>query len=66
MIDKAINKCFVCGLWLFETDLEQIKIPDQAGYVKKPICKRCIRDIEGRSTEAGQADNKPPKLLMEG
>ncbi len=54
----------VCKLWFIETGLEEAKVPDSAGYVTKKICKKCLKEIEERSSRLVHQE-KPKKLLME-
>ncbi len=48
-MEQAIRKCYLCDQWFIESVLEEIKVPDQAGYVKKAACKQCVKEVEERS-----------------
>lgn len=62
---ESIDQCYVCKDWYNEPSLQYIKIPDQNGYVKKPICKACLHKIEVRSSGL-ESRPKSGQLLMEG
>lgn len=52
-----LNQCFLCKGWFLEKDLKPIEIPDQAGYVQKRGCKKCLDEImagSGRQDEPQQ------------
>lgn len=64
MPEKIISLCFTCKNWFEEDALVSVKVPDQAGYITKKICKECEEGITNRSNiKIGSA--KPKKLLME-
>ena len=42
---EAIQQCYVCKEWFDEKVLLKVKVPDQTGYVEKPICPECIRKL---------------------
>ncbi len=47
---EAIQECYVCKQWFDEKALSKINVPDQgAGHVEKPICSKCIQEIQERS-----------------
>jgi hypothetical protein len=45
-----LNQCYICKTWTLEKDLDSIEIPDQAGYVQKQACKKCLSEIMAGST----------------
>ncbi len=44
-----LSQCYLCRVWHLETDLQPIEVPDQAGYVLKLGCKKCL-DMITRNT----------------
>jgi hypothetical protein len=40
-----LNQCYLCKGWYLEKNLQPVEIPDQAGYVQKRGCKRCLDEI---------------------
>ncbi len=47
---ESIQECYVCGQWYDEKALSKIKVPDQgAGHIEKPICSKCVQEIQERS-----------------
>ena len=53
----TIEQCYVCRAWLFAKVIRYANVPDQTGYVKKPVCKSCIDQIRDRSF--GTISNQP-------
>ena len=46
---ETINQCYICKSWFVELSLERAKVPDQVGYLEKPVCKECLKEIQERS-----------------
>jgi hypothetical protein len=44
-----LNQCYLCKSWHLEEGLHPIEVPDQAGYVKKLGCQKCLDQIMGQS-----------------
>jgi hypothetical protein len=44
-----LNQCFLCKIWHLEKDLHPIEVPDQAGYVQKVGCEKCLNEIMGET-----------------
>jgi hypothetical protein len=40
-----VNQCYLCKAWQLEVKLQPIEIPDQAGYIQKLACKKCLDKI---------------------
>lgn len=59
MVD-AIEKCYICGNYFIEAVLQKVRVPDQGGYVLKPVCKTCIENVESRSMPV----NKEAKNIL--
>jgi hypothetical protein len=65
---ETIVKCYVCGDYYSETSLEAVMVTDQTGYIKKPVCRSCLKKIEARSSRKetdGEAEKRGPIPLME-
>ena len=62
-MDKPINQCFICRNWFWEEVLDTAPMPDQVGHVQKPVCRKCLKEIEERSFMP--ESEKKKKLLME-
>lgn len=52
-----LNLCFICKAWHLEKELHPIEVPDQAGYVRKLACGKCIDEILGKKKEHGSDDS---------
>jgi len=50
--DLIFNQCYLCKEWWLEEDLVLIKIPDQAGYVEKPVCVDCLWKVKEKKIKA--------------
>jgi hypothetical protein len=46
-----LNQCYLCKAWHLEKDLLPIEIQDQAGYIRKLSCKKCLNPILGEKGE---------------
>jgi hypothetical protein len=44
-----LNQCYLCKAWHLEKDLSPVEIPDQAGYIRKLACQKCLGAILGAS-----------------
>jgi len=42
-----LSQCYLCKAWALEADLQPIEVPDQAGYVRKLGCQKCLKEIMG-------------------
>lgn len=40
-----VNQCYLCRAWQLDKNLSPIDIPDQAGWVEKKGCKKCLDEI---------------------
>lgn len=43
--NPRLAKCFLCGAWALEKNLSPIDIPDQAGWIEKKACEKCLDPI---------------------
>jgi hypothetical protein len=41
-----LNQCYLCKAWKLEKTLSPIEVPDQAGYIRKLVCKTCLKEIQ--------------------
>jgi hypothetical protein len=60
---EIINQCYICKEWFEEKVLKVIRIPDQSGYVEKPVCPGCLDEIKTRSE--GIPKKTPGGLLLD-
>jgi hypothetical protein len=44
-----LNQCYLCKEWHLEKDLQIIEVPDQAGWVEKKACEKCLLPIVGEN-----------------
>lgn len=42
-----LNQCYLCKEWHLEKNLSSIEVPDQAGWVEKKACEKCLKGIVG-------------------
>lgn len=42
---RRLNQCFLCKGWFLEATLKPIEIPDQAGWIEKKACRKCLNQI---------------------
>ena len=61
---ETINRCYICKEWFEEKVLKSARVPDQSGYVEKPVCSGCLDEIKTRSE--GIPKKNPRGLLLEG
>ena len=40
-----VNQCFLCKTWALDKNLSPIEVPDQAGWVEKRACQKCLDSI---------------------
>ena len=40
-----VNQCYLCKTWALDKNLSPIEIPDQAGWVEKKACQKCLDSI---------------------
>ena len=43
--NPRLAKCFLCGAWALEKNLSPIEVPDQAGWIEKKACEKCLDPI---------------------
>jgi hypothetical protein len=49
-----LNQCYLCKAWHLERELQPIEVSDQAGYVRKLACQKCLKEVTG--IDSGQSD----------
>ncbi len=59
-----LNQCYLCKAWHLEAALQAIEVPDQAGYVLKLGCQKCL-DMITRNTD-GMIQERPETGLKHG
>jgi len=47
-----LNQCYLCKEWSLEKNLQPIEVPDQAGYVRKAACRKCLDKISEKDDSA--------------
>ena len=50
-----LNQCYLCKAWRLEKDLQPVEVPDQAGYVQKVACQKCLGEIMAGSTRQDES-----------
>lgn len=48
-----LNQCYLCRAWLLEKSLTPIEVPDQAGWIEKKACQKCLSAIIGEDKATG-------------
>lgn len=52
-----VDQCYICRVWQLEKSLFPIEVPDQAGWIEKKACQKCLDQIlkgEGSKDEGSK------------
>ncbi len=44
----TIDQCYICKDWWLKERMKTANVPDQTGYVAKPICPICLKNVRER------------------